>query len=186
VLLGSQTRYNGSRGHLMRFSATGDFLGAYDFGWDITPAVVAHDNTFSVVIKDNHYGGGSYCNDASFCPPTEESYGITRLSADLRPEWTFVHSNADVCTRQPDNSVTCVTERPRGSEWCINAPAVDANGVVYGLNEDGNLWAIGPDGRERGRIFLERALGAAYTPVSMDARGRIYAQNYGRLFAVGE
>ena len=26
---------------------------------------------------------------------------------------------------------------PEGTEWCINAPAVDGNGTTYALNEDG-------------------------------------------------
>ena len=37
------------------------------------------------------------------------------------------------------------------------------------------------------RIYqiLDRAIGAAYTPLSLDSAGRIYSQNFGRLFVVG-
>jgi hypothetical protein len=35
------------------------------------------------------------------------------------------------------------------------------------------------------RIFQQLAIGAAYTPASMDGNGRIYSQNDGHLFVVG-
>jgi len=53
-------QYNSGRGHVMKFSDAGEFVGAYDFGWDSTPAVYPHDGTYSIVIKDNHYPGGLY------------------------------------------------------------------------------------------------------------------------------
>ena len=37
----------------------------------------------------------------------------------------------------------------------------------------------------RTRIFLNQALGAAYTPTAIDARGRIYALNNGELAVLG-
>src|SRR5437868_1972789 len=37
VLYGATTAYNGARGHLFKFDATGSFQGAYSFGWDSTP-----------------------------------------------------------------------------------------------------------------------------------------------------
>jgi hypothetical protein len=51
VLYGAYTLYNFARGHLYRFSATGQFMAAYDFGWDTTPAIYQHGSTFSVVLK---------------------------------------------------------------------------------------------------------------------------------------
>jgi hypothetical protein len=50
VLYGAFTRYNYSRGHLLRFDASGRFLASYDFGWDVTPAVVPRGASFSVVV----------------------------------------------------------------------------------------------------------------------------------------
>ena len=38
----------------------------------------------------------------------------------------------------------------------------------------------------RTRIFLNQALGAAYTPTAIDARGRIYALNNGELSVLGK
>jgi hypothetical protein len=35
-------------------------------------------------------------------------------------------------------------------------------------------------------VFLEQAIGAAYTPLALAADGLLYTQNYGHLFAVGE
>ena len=37
-----------------------------------------------------------------------------------------------------------------------------------------------------GKIFLDTALGAAYTPVALGPDGVVYAQNNGHLFAVGQ
>ncbi|HYW87037.1 MAG TPA: hypothetical protein VFB50_04665, partial [Chloroflexota bacterium] len=56
VLFGAYTRYNVARGHLFKFSSSGQFQGSFDFGWDDTLAVVpGQDNDFSIVMKDNHY-----------------------------------------------------------------------------------------------------------------------------------
>jgi outer membrane protein assembly factor BamB len=79
----------------------------------------------------------------------------------------------------------CVDDHPLGFEWCVNAPAVDARGVTYVNSEDGFLYAIDQGGTLRERIFLQLALGAAYTPLSFGSDGRIYTQNAGHLFAVG-
>lgn len=187
ILFGAYTRHNYSRGHLFQFSAEGSFLAAYDFGWDVTPAIYGHDGTYSIVIKDNHYDVGSYCSDATFCPPSEEGpFRITQLDPHLQPEWHHTHQNPLTCTRGEDGEVTCVSDHPRGFEWCINAPAVDANGTVYANGEDGVLYAIPQGGGKAASLFLERALGAAYTPLSLDAKGRIYALNFGVLHAIGE
>ena len=37
-----------------------------------------------------------------------------------------------------------------------------------------------------GRIFLNQALGAAYTPLSLGPDGKIYTENDGILFTVGK
>jgi hypothetical protein len=185
VLFGAYTSYNYSRGHLLKFDAQGGFTASYDFGWDITPAIRQHDGTFSVLLKDNHYETGSYCGDPAFCPAESGAYDIVSLDAGLRPEWTFRNANTESCARQPDGSVTCVSDHPDGFEWCINQPAVDGEGVVYANSEDGFLYAIAPDGTLRSKIFLNLALGAAYTPLSIGSDGILYTQNNGHLFAVG-
>jgi len=73
-----------------------------------------------------------------------------------------------------------------GFEWCINAPAVDVAGNVYANSEDGSLYVIRQGGTGLGQIFLNQALGAAYTPLSLGPDGRIYTENDGILFAVGQ
>jgi outer membrane protein assembly factor BamB len=179
----------------MRFSANGDFLDAFLFGWDITPGIWGHGGTYSVVIKENHYGDtGSYCNVDSFCPPDRtatypdnpEEYFVTQLSPSLAVEWRFKNTNTDSCMRSPDNSITCIPNtNPNSFEWCVNAPVIDANGVVYANSEDGFLYAINQGGTLKQKIFQQLALGAAYTPTSLGSDGRIYSQNAGHLFAVG-
>ncbi len=173
LLYGAYTTYNTDRGHLMHFSASGDYLGNYDFGWDVTPAAYSHDGTYSVLVKDNHYY--EFDGDAG-------SFYLTRLDPGLKPEWRFQNTNTMAC--QADGG--CVADHPNGFEWCINAPAVDSQGSVFSNAEDGNLYVIGADGKEKAHRFLKLAIGAAYTPLALDAKGRIYALNGGDLFVLGQ
>jgi len=194
VIYGSYTRYNYAQGHMLRFSSTGQFLASYIFGWDDTPALYSHGGTFSIVTKDNHYGGvGSYCNDPSVCPPDRnasnpgypEQYFVTQLSPGMGVEWRYQNTNTLSCTRHPDNSVTCVSDHPHGFEWCVNAPAIDSAGVVYANSEDGNLFALNQGGTLKQKIFQQLALGAAYTPASIGGDGKLYSQNDGHMYVVG-
>lgn len=176
VLYGSYSRYNFARGHLWRFDSNGQLIAIFDFGWDSTPAIYPHGGTYSVVIKDNHY-------DANCCPGTDAPppgpFYITQLSPNLVPEWQFKSTTIV----QPDN--------PNGFEWCINAPAVDVNGTVYANSEDGNVYAI-PQGHSgvfvtpQSKLFLRIAIGAAYTPLAIGADGKLYTENDGYLFVVGQ
>src|SRR5262245_40901761 len=206
VLYGAYTRYNIARGHLIKFNgATGAVMGFFDFGWDTTPAVFSHTGTYSIVIKDNHYDeeAGFYCSPSGgvsniVCASTGVPAGpfyITQLNANLVPEWKFKNIETNSCTRQPDGSLSCTPTNPNGFEWCINAPAIDANGVVYVESEDGNAYRI-PQGQSGvftintagagvTRLFMQLALGAAYTPLSIGHDGRIYTQNAGHLFVLG-
>ena len=195
ILFGTYSRYNYAQGHLMQFSATGQYLGAYRFGWDLTPGISSHGASYSIVIKDNQYGEvGSYCNVEANCPSDRtvansagypEAYFITQLNHNLNVQWRFQNTNTFSCTRQSDGSVTCVSDHPNGFEWCVNAMAIDANGVVYANSEDGNLFALNPDGTLKQKIFQQLALGAAYTPASLGLDGKIYSQNAGHLFVAG-
>ena len=185
VLYGAFTSYNFNRGHLFKFGSDGRALATYDFGWDLTPAVFQKDGTYSILVKDNHYPLGSYCDDPALCPPEAPRFDLTALAPDLSVRWKFTNTNTQSCARFADGVVRCVSDHPSGFEWCVNQPAVDGNGVVYANSEDGFLYAIGPDGTLVGKIFLDLAIGAAYTPVSISSSGLIYAQNNGHLFVVG-
>src|SRR4030095_8047064 len=194
IIFGTLTIYNWLQGHLMKFSSDGDFQGSYEFGWDITAGIYSHDGTYSIVIKDNHYGDtGSYCAVEAFCPSDRtathpnypEEYFITQLSPTMAVEWKFKNTNTLSCSSDASGNVTCIDDHPRGFEWCVNAMAIDANGVVYANNEDGNLFAINQGGTLKQKIFQQLALGAAYTPASIGRDGKIYSQNAGHLFVVG-
>lgn len=139
------------RGYLMKFSSSGNYLTSYAFGWDLTPTIYAHDGTYSVIIKDNYYGGGPYY--------------ITQLNANLGIEWQFLS--------------------PTNKEWCVNAPAVDGSGTVYANSEDGNVYAIKQGGTLKGKLFLKKAIGAAYTPIAIGRDGKLYTENDGEMFALG-
>jgi outer membrane protein assembly factor BamB len=192
ILFPALSSYNGSRGHLFKFDATGNFLGAFDFGWDSTPAVYAHNHTYSIVVKDNHYFTTLYCpyRGNPLCPPVADVYYITQLSPSLQVEWKFQSTNTQSCSRNADGSMHCVSDHPSGFEWCINAPAIDMNGTVYANSEDGNLYTI-PQGntgvftKPSQSIFLNLAIGAAYTPLSLGPDGKIYTENDGHMFVVG-
>jgi hypothetical protein len=56
---------------------------------------------------------------------------------------------------------------------------------VYANSEDGNLYAIGQGGILKQNIFLDLALGAAYTPLAIASDGKIYTENKGTLFVIG-
>jgi outer membrane protein assembly factor BamB len=169
---------------MMKFNANGKYAGAYGFGWDQTPAIFQRDDDnkkcngnatcYSVVIKENHYPG-----------VVPEAYYITQLDQNLKVQWQFKSTNTQSCSRNPDGTQSCVSDHPNGFEWCVNGHLVDANGVVYANSEDGNLYAIGQGGVLKEKIFQQLALGAAYTPASMDRRGRIYSQNAGHMFVIG-
>ena len=184
-LYGAYTRYNSARGHLFKFSPAGDLLAAFDFGWDTTPAVFAHDGTYSVMLKSNHYGIPSYCGNPEFCLPDEEKYELVSLNANLQPEWKFLSTNNMACETLADGTQKC-TPHSAGFEWCVNMVAVDQDGVMYANSEDGNVYAVDRNGKLVGNIFLQLAVGAAYTPLAIGPDGKIYTQNAGALFVVGK
>ena len=178
VIYGALSQNDGARGYLVKFDPHGNFDGTFNFGWDVTPAIYEHDHTYSIIVKDNDYIDNG-------------PYNITQLSADLQPEWSFKNTSTQACTRNPDGTITCSDTssdgevHPDGFEWCVNAPAVDRDGTVYATSEDGNLYAIGQGGVQRSQVFLNISIGAAYTPLSIDRRGRIYALNNGILDVMG-
>ncbi|MGE5412610.1 MAG: hypothetical protein ACM3NW_00425 [Syntrophomonadaceae bacterium] len=175
VILGVYTSYNYARGHLFEFDSTGNLRATYDFGWDITPAVVPREGSFGIVLKDNHY----------FTASGTDYYDVTLLDPDLSPVWSYRSTNTESCVRQSDGSVACVSDHPTGFEWCVNQPAVDAAGRIYLNSEDGTLYAFDPSGAVVGSLFIDTALGAAYTPIVIGPDGLLWAQNNGHLFAIG-
>jgi len=180
VLYGAFTGYNISRGHLVKLGATGAILATFDFGWDVTPAVWQHDDTYSIILKDNFYTFDE--NGVDNGP-----YYIRQLDANLRSEWSYQSANTMSCGVGDDGTKTCVSDHPHGFEWCINAPAVDKDGTVYVNSEDGNVYAIPQGGSATATksIFLNQAVGAAYTPVVLDQKGRIITLNNGKMTVLG-
>jgi hypothetical protein len=151
---------NQDRGYMLKFNSAGQYQASFNFGWDSTPAVYAHDGTYSIVLKNNYYGNGG-------------PYYITQLDANMVPEWSFRND-------------TINTGHPLGYEWCVNAPAVDANGTVYANSEDGNVYVLAQGGKLQGKLFLLTAINAAYTPIAIGPDGKIYAENDGDMFALGQ
>lgn len=171
VIYGAYTLYNGEQGHLMHFTADGTYLDhAYPFGWDTTPAIWQHDGTYSLVTKENHYVGDLYSDPGDF---------VSQLDPQFQLQWRYRNPSRTIC-----RDSGCVDEE-FGFEWCVNAPAIDAQGTVYVNAEDGILYALGQGGVLLDHLSLAGPLGAAYTPLAVDAQGRVYAQTGGHLYAVG-
>ena len=115
-------------------------------------------------------------------------------------QWTYQNTNTAACSRDESGNVTCTPNvEPHGFEWCVNAFVVDAQGNAYANSEDGWLFKIQQGDIVNvapgcgtttfncgGKIFQQLALGAAYTPTSIDSAGRIYSQNAGHLFVAGQ
>jgi outer membrane protein assembly factor BamB len=179
VLYGSFTGYNSSRGHLFKLDHGGAITGTFDFGWDSTPAVFGGPTDYKIVIKDNHYGVDASGVDHG-------PFLISELDSSLNIVWSFKSTNTKTCVRHPDGSISCLDDHPNGFEWCINAPAVDQDGTVYANSEDGNTYAITADGKLRDSVFLDRAIGAAYTPIALDHAGHVFALNAGQLAVLGQ
>jgi len=201
VFYGAYTRYNYAQGHLMHWTGAGtyipannDALAGFQFGWDITPGIFSTATSYAVVLKENHYGDvGSYCNDNVLCPPDRtatnpgypEEFFISALNPDLTVKWRFKNTNTNSCSFNNQGVFTCVSDHPRNFEWCVNAPGIDSNGNVFANSEDGNLYEIDKNGVLFNTVFTNLAIGAAYTPLTIGPDGRIYTQNDGILFVIG-
>lgn len=172
MLYGGSTDDITFRGRLVKIGPDGRLMETYDFGWDVTPAVWVHDNTYSIVTKDNYYREGPYY--------------ITQLKRDLTIDWRFQSTETRSCATQPDGGIDCVSDHPGGFEWCVNAPAVAPDGTVYANNEDGRVYSIQQGGTLDEQRFLSQSLGAAYTPITVDSKGRVYSLNGGILTVVGQ
>jgi hypothetical protein len=179
VVYGALDNYNFARGHLVKLDANGQPAGTYTFGWDTTPAIYTHDGSYSIVMKDNHYNSSG-------------PFNVTQLSKDLVPEWSYQNPSTQACVRRTDGVLVCSDTSPDGEthaggfEWCVNAPAVDAQGNVFANAEDGFVYQIGQGGVLKSQTFLNQALGAAYTPISFDKGGRIFALNNGEMTVLGQ
>jgi hypothetical protein len=174
-----------------------------------TFSIVTKDNHYGEV--GSYCDDETYCPSDTSGRAYPEEYFVTQLSPTLRSdaladrgdklmtvEWQYKSTNHDSCTRDANGNVTCTTTNPNGFEWCVNAFVIDAQGNAYANSEDGWLYKIQQGGIVTsapgcgtttfncgGRIFQQLALGAAYTPTSIDAAGRIYSQNAGHLFVAG-
>jgi hypothetical protein len=178
VLYGGYNYYNNSRGHLVKFDATGKFVASYDDGWDQTPAVWPNGGSYSIVVKDNHY--------YNWFNTVVGPYDITQVDANLHKQWSYTSVNTNTCQRTSAGALTCVSDHPTGFEWCINAAAVDENGTVYVNSEDGRAYALLQDGTVAQSRFLLQSLEAAYTPITVDGQGRTYTLNGGVMTVVGK
>jgi hypothetical protein len=180
VIYGAYSRYNFAKGHTFKFSSSGQFLGLFDFGWDSTPAIYQHGGTYSIVIKNNHYGAN--CCPGNGAPPNGPFF-ISQLKAGLTPPGSTNYASAIEWSFQ--NHSTALPDNPNGFEWCINAPAVDANGVVYANSEDGNVYAINQGGTLNKVIHIGLTIGAAYTPLSISSDGKLYTESNGHMVVIG-
>lgn len=141
-----------SRGYMLKFSSSGQYLTSFDFGWDDTPAVYAHNGTYSVITKNNYYG-------------TSGPYYITQLNANLVPEWSYQSAdNFEWCVNAPavDRNGTVYADNEDGSLFVISQGgalkgqiflqqgvgaaytpvSVGRDGKIYTLN-NGDMFVVG-------------------------------------------
>src|SRR5260370_33406996 len=112
---------------MFRFDAGGNFMAAYDFGWDSTPAIYSHSGTYSIVIKDNHYDAGAFCEPNPAVPVSKKvcvdapkrPYFITQGNPSMNVKWQF-------------KKTTTASHHNTEVEWCIKTPAIppQLNGCV--------------------------------------------------------
>ena len=174
ILYAAKTVYNEGSGHLFKFGPDGSALATYDAGFDLTPAVFAHDGDYSIVLKQNAFGQGA------------TDYYLVSVDENLEEEWEFdqyEHEELPEGTRTaPSPASTTIQTASNGAS---TSPPSTRAGITYANSDDGFVYAIDRSGELHDSIFLNVALGAAYTPVSIGPDGRIYAQNSGHLIAVG-
>ena len=111
---------------------------------------------------------------------------MTSLDASLAPEWSLSldqHGELRAPAAAARSSAWTITRR--ASSGASTSRPSTPRGIVYLNSEDGTLYGFDRNGSRRREIFLDTALGAAYTPVSIGPDGLLYAQNDGHLFAVG-
>jgi hypothetical protein len=104
-----------SRGYMLKFDSSGQYLTSFDFGWDDTPAIYVHDGTYSVITKNNYYS-------------TTGPYYITQLNADLVPEWSY---------QSADNFEWCVNAPAVDGNGTVYADSEDGN--LFVINQGGTL-----------------------------------------------
>jgi len=176
---------------------------------DGTHSVATKDNHYGEV--GSYCEDPTFCPPDASARAYPEAYFVTQLSPTLRAdaladrgdkvmtvEWSYQNTNTKSCSRDANNNITCQETNPNSFEWCVNAFVIDGNGALYANSEDGWLYKIQQGGTVStvpgcgttvfacgGRIFQQLALGAAYTPTSIDGAGRIYSQNAGHLFVAG-
>ncbi len=95
------------------------------------------------------------------------------------------HTGAEAVDGQSTLHVEWMFQSPSEHDSCVNAAAIDRSGVVYVNNEDGSLYAINGDGTLRRAVALASATEEAYTPLAIDDKGRVYAENAGHLLVAG-
>ncbi len=139
ILYGALSTDDSGRGHLMKFSPSGKYMTAYSFGWDETPAIYAHNGTYSVIIKDNTYAIGG-------------PFYITQLNANLRIQWQFKSPTGyEFCVNAPavDRNGTVYANSEDGNVYVIEQGGI-FKGKIFLKNAIGAAYtpiAIGRDGK---------------------------------------
>jgi hypothetical protein len=191
VHYGVVDNYNFSQGHMFKFDAKGNFLGSYPFRWDDTPGV--YELTKRIPSSPRIIAtGGAYCfynNPVCAQAPPGPNY-ITPFDSKLKVEWQFKNTNTESCRRKPDGTRSCINNMrlaSNGASICrLSMPTAMSTRIASSATYTCFLRATRePSPTPGGKPFLDLALGAAYTPLSIGPEGTIYTQNKGHFFAVG-
>jgi len=175
----------------MIIDSNGNYLSGYNFGWDITPSIVAAamvpsykgKSTYLLMTKYNNYAGintGDGHNRIAILDPNAAQ------NDPVIPSTQVMKAIISKLGVTPDPNFPNFPGAVR--EWCINTAAVDpfTKSVIVN-SEDGKLyrWNLTTNKLSEA-ITLSGGIGEAYTPTVIGSDGTVYGINDAVLSAVGK
>ncbi len=94
VIYGAYTRYNYARGHMFRFDRNGNFVAAFDFGWDSTPL----SSPTTEPTRSSSRTTTTTPAPTATIPPgaplrSPGPYYITQVNPNMHIEWQFKNTS---------------------------------------------------------------------------------------------
>lgn len=214
IYVPTYTRYDNERGHLLVLDAAGAHLGSYNFGWNQTPALnqppgaTLGATEYGIVLNDSHYDAAPFyltqlrnasapltvewsttpdshrfCTRAEGGPEGESGVSCTDLpvlTGGSTGQWNRS------CHTDASGAATCRAVPPGGApfDFVTRTAYITHDGHVIAARSDGLLYEFSSEGGLLSTVRIGSAMGQSDIPVSVDARGRLYAMTLGELVIV--